>query len=209
MRYILKILPWLLLAFIVAIFWIFPFNWFGKKSVNEEVITHHSILESVESLGKLELVKYNFKEITEISEKNSAYLGIFKVPDSKALLISSGEAVGCLDLQLLKEKDIRITEDTLFIMLPKPELCYYKLNLKESKVLSVQKSVYYKDDKQLIEKAYKLAEGQIKNAALTSGILEQTKENAKSMLKPFLSKVSGKQVQFVENINEEDFLLRR
>ncbi|CAN5436889.1 hypothetical protein BH23BAC1_BH23BAC1_10780 [soil metagenome] len=205
MKIILRVIPWILFLLLIVFLWNQRPGWLfsDRQEVEEEVFNHHTLLASVEALGKLELVKYNFQEVTELSEKNRAYLGLFKVPDSKAVLISSGEAVGCIDLNLIREEDLKNTEDTLFIRLPQPELCYYKLNLNNSRIYSVDKVVYYKDDKQLIEKAYKTAENQIRNAALNSGILDQTTSNAEVILKPMLEQVSGKKVVFLHQPNRE------
>lgn len=205
MKIILRVIPWILFILLTLYLWDQRPGWLfnNQPEVHEEVINHHTVLASVEALGKLELVKYNFQEITELSEKNRAYLGLFKVPDSKAVLISSGVAVGCIDLNLIREEDLTFSEDSLFIRLPQPELCYYKLNLDNSRIFSVDKVVYYRDDKQLIEKAYKTAENQIKISALKSGILEQTANNAELMLKPMLEQISGKKVIFRHQLNRE------
>lgn len=69
----------------------------GKNEVKSTTV-HNVILEKVESLGKLELVRYKFKDIVE-HEMISQWL-----PDPKALLIVSGEAVGCIDLGKVKKK---------------------------------------------------------------------------------------------------------
>jgi hypothetical protein len=186
-------------------------TWLFNSTVDtpDEVIGHNTILESVEALGNLELVKYNFSEITELSEKNKAYLGIFKVPDSKAVLIASGHAVGCIDLNKISANDIQVKEGSLFIKLPEAEICFYKLDLDKSRIYSVEKAVYYKNEKDLIQKIYKTAEDQIKVAALNSGILEQTSNNAEIMLRPLLEQLSGKNVVFVYPLeNRETIGLR-
>lgn len=205
MRIILRILPFLIFALIILLIWmILPSGIFDKKEeAPVEVVNHNTILESVEAIGKLELVKYNFKEVTELTEKNRSYLGVFRVPDSKAVLISNGEAVGCIDLRKIGQDDIILEPDTLFIKLPEPELCYYKLDLKNSRIYSVEKTVYYKDDKKLVEKAYRLAENQIKEAALKTGILEQTSNNAEVMLKPILEQLTGRKVSFIYGVGGE------
>ncbi len=185
-KFFLKIIPiFLFIGFVILVWSFIPSNIFKSQSeAPVEVINHNTILESIEALGKLELVKYNFKEVTELTEKNRSYLGLFKVPDSKAVLITNGQAVGCINLKSIAQEDIIIEQDTLYIKLPQPELCFYKLDLNSSRIYSVEKTVYYKDDKKLIEKAYRMAENQIKNAALRSGILEQTSNNAEVMLRP-------------------------
>ena len=155
------------------------------------------VLEKMESLGKLELVKYNFKEITEYKELSREKLTILKIlgsnridPDSEAILISHGEAVGCLDLTKIKKEDITFTADTVLIVLPHPELCYYKIDLENTQLYSL-KTGYFVDEKAFVESAYEKAEEKIKEAALQTGILEQTKINAQLILKPLLQETSG------------------
>ncbi|MTI19707.1 DUF4230 domain-containing protein, partial [Fulvivirga sp. RKSG066] len=104
-RFILLILPWLLLV-----------GYLVKENLDSAETTVEiettAILQEVEALGKLELVKYNFKEITELKEISKKYLQIFQLgPDSKIALISSGEAVGCIDMTQLKLDDIRKEKD--------------------------------------------------------------------------------------------------
>lgn len=169
----------------------------------EETVTQTTVLEKVESLGKLELVKYNFQEITELTQRNNRYLGLFPAGDSKAVLISHGEAVGCLDLTKIVMEDIQMTSDTLYIHLPAAEICYYKLDLERTRIYAIEKGVYYKDEKALIEKAYKSAEKQIREAALSSGILANTTENAERILKPFLEEITGKKIIFTTKIPQQ------
>lgn len=195
MRILLKLLLWLIV--ILGFFFIVKEVWpFESETAADESITQTTILEKIEALGKLELVKYNFQEITELTQKNSRYLGIFPTGDSKAVLISHGEAVGCIDLTKIAPEDIQLAEDTLFVNIPEPEICYYKLDLARTRIYSIEKGVYYKDEKKLIEKAYKSAEKEIREAALNSGILKNTDANAEALLKPLLESLSGKKVVF-------------
>lgn len=206
LRILLRWLPLLFLVLLLAYFWRNRPSWlFGRENDRIEVIVNHNtILEKVEALGRLELVRHNFKEVTELTEKNNPYLGIFKVPDSKAILITSGEAVGCIDLTKMDLKNIKLENDSLLVVLPEPELCYYKLDLQNSRIYSVESAVYYKDEKEIIERAYKSAEKQIRMAALSSGILEQTRKNAEIMLRPILEQISGRKVYFYQQLPDEE-----
>ena len=200
-RFFLRLLPWVLA--IVAIFFLVQkvSGWFPEKEeVPQTMVTHNIVLEEIESLGKMELVRYNFKEITELSEKNKPYLLMFEVPDSKVVVISHGEAVGCIDLTKIRQRDIVEQGDTVLVRLPEPEMCYYKLDLEKTKIYSIEKQVYYKKESELAEKALRLAERQMRDAALKSGILEQTRKNAETMLKPLLENVSGKTVIFLDQL---------
>lgn len=61
-----KSLPWILLATIIFTLYLTNHWPFGKtKSTHQDVIDSTVLLERIEKLGKLELVKYNFKEVFE------------------------------------------------------------------------------------------------------------------------------------------------
>ena len=210
-RFLRLLFRWLpLLVFIAIAWWLLDskFNWF-KKEEAEPVTTvrHETVLQEIESLGKLELIRYRFKDIVELTEKNAAYLGVFDVPDSKVALITVGEATGCIDLRKINAEDVIIQGDTILVHLPEPELCYYKLDLSKSRVYSVNKQVYYKSEGKLLEKAYKKAEEQMHKAALQSGILKQTRQNAEQVLRPLLEKVSGKRIIFLDQLPPQDTTL--
>lgn len=208
LRLLVKLLPILALVFILM-YIISQFGWtFQKNNVAETSVTHNTILEKIESLGKLELVKYNFQEVTTLTERNERYLGIFPSGDSKVILISHGEAVGCIDLSKIRQEDIHLTADSLIIALPPPEICYHKLNLDKTKIYSVEKGVYYRKESELVEKAYQLAETQIKKAALDADILVKTQENALIMLTPLFEEISERKVYFSHALRTEDIQLQ-
>lgn len=202
---IIKFLPWLVLALVFFYFLNSYSGWpFGNTEEPVTEINNTTILTKIEALGKLELVKYSFQEITELTEKNSNFLGIFPSGDSRAVLISQGEAVGCMDLTKISVDDFIVRGDSFFIRLPAPELCYYKLNMEKTRIYSIERGVYYKDERKMIQKAYQMAERQIKVAALESGILEETVANSETILKPFLEGVTGKKVFFTTSVPAEN-----
>lgn len=204
-RLLLRWLPWALAMLGLYLLFKQAAGWFttNEEQAPVEVITHSIVLEEIESLGKMELVRYNFKELTELNEKNRPYLGMFDVPDSRVVVISHGEAVGCIDLAKIQGRDIVEQGDSVFVRLPKPEMCYYKLDMENTKIYSVEKQVYFKKESDLAQKALRLAERQMRNAALQSGILDQTRKNAETMLKPLLENVSGKTIIFLDPLPEE------
>ncbi len=166
---------------------------FGKQ---ETVIVHDIVLEQIENIGKLELVKYKLKDVLEYKQSRSF------LPDAKAVLIISGEAVGCIDLTRIKTADIVEKDSTLYIRLPEPELCYVKVNHQESRVYNTSNT--YFDEAKIIQSAYQAAEAQIQKAALQSNILEQTKQNAQLVLKPLLEASSRRKVVFTYELPAEE-----
>ena len=186
-RSIRIIFPWLL-AFLVGWFlWknFKPATWF--KNDEKISVSHNTILTKVEALGRLELVRYNFKDVVEYKKE------IAFIPDSRSVLIVAGEAVGCIDLSKIREQDIVFAGDSaMTVYLPKPEICYSKVDHSKSKVLLMENT--YFQDAELVDEAYKYAEKNIARSANHSGILKQTERNANQVLKPMLEAFSGRKV---------------
>lgn len=153
---------------------------------NQVETMHTVVLEQITSIGKLELVKYNFKDVVE-QEVVKIWL-----PNAKAVLIVQGEAIGCVDLTKVNIADITSEQETLVVHLPEPELCLFKIDHDKSKVYNTEYA--FTEEAKLVDQAYKQAEKQIQKSALDMGILKQTEENARKVLTPMLEKASGKKV---------------
>jgi len=149
-------------------------------------VSHNILLQEITSMGKIELVKYNFRDVVESKIKKNF------LPDAKVLLIVTGEATGCIDLTKIKVADLQELKDTVVVHLPEPEICNYKIDHSKSKVYDTQFA--FMDEAKLVDEAFQKAEVQVQQSAQSMGILEQTKESAEQMLKPFIEKVSGKKV---------------
>lgn len=186
-RSIRTFLPWLLVFLAGWFLWkkFQPGTWF--KQENQVSVTHNTILTKVEALGRLELVRYNFKDVVEYKKEYRF------VPNSRSVLIVAGEAVGCIDLSKIREQDIVFNNDsTMTVYLPKPEICYSKVDHSKSKILLMENT--YFQDAELVDEAYKYAEKNIARSANHSGILKQTERNATQVLKPMLEAFSGRKV---------------
>ncbi|SFD33533.1 DUF4230 domain-containing protein [Spirosoma endophyticum] len=148
--------------------------------------TQSIVLKEITALGKLELVKYTFKNIVEHEQVNTF------LPNANAVLIVEGEATGCIDLTRISPANITTDGDSVTVQLPKPELCGWKINHDRSRVYDTRFS--FLDDAQLVSDAYRKAEQQVKQSALNGGILDQTRRNADRMLRPLLERISGKKI---------------
>jgi hypothetical protein len=185
-KLIFLILPWLALIIISAI--LYKQCSAPKETEKEyvEVVKHNMVINKIEAIGKLELVKYHIKDIVEHTTEMDWW------PDPKVVLIVSGEVAACVDLSKVDSTDISIKQNEITVMLPAPEVCYFKVNHEDSKVYNVDDK--FLDQGKLIDKAYRQAEAQVKAAALKMGILEETKKNAQMILKPMLESFSEKKV---------------
>ncbi|CAG5069825.1 hypothetical protein DYBT9623_02562 [Dyadobacter sp. CECT 9623] len=173
-------------------------DWFGMEDKTQT--THTIVLQEISAMGKLELVKYNFKDVVE-REKVKMFL-----PNAKAVLIVQGEAIGCIDLTLVDIADISSEDEYLVVNMPEPELCVFKIDHSKSKIYNTEYA--FNEEGKLVEEAYKQAEKQIMKSAQDMGILEQTKVNARKILTPVLEKASGKKVILKFPMNTEIEKLR-
>ncbi len=186
LRRLIRLIP-LLLIIVVSIFVWEKVKGFKNPFAGGEVeVTHNALLQKITSMGKLELVKYNFRDVVESKIKKDL------LPDAKVLLIVSGEATGCLDLTKIRVADIEEGSDTLVVRLPEPEICNYKIDHSKSRVYNTEYA--FLDEGVLIDQAFRKAESEVIRNAQAMGILEQTKKSAEQILKPFLEDVAKKKV---------------
>lgn len=191
-RFIRRLLP---LLFLVGLGWFLwrkvgpAFSGLGSLAGGPEVtVTHNTVLTQVEALGRLELVRYRFKDVVEYKRRAYRFL-----PESKAALIVSGEAIGCLDLRKLRPQDVVLEGDSIVrVFLPAPELCTFQIDHSKSRVFSTENGFF--QDAQLVDEGYRYAEAQVRRSALQSGILAQTQRNAEQILAPLLRTLTGRRV---------------
>lgn len=176
----------LLIAGMVAV-WEHLRNWsFFSRFTKQDETVQTVVLQEVTELGKLELVRYRFKDIVE-HETVREWL-----PNPKAVLLVEGEAVGCIDLTKINPQDIIAEGDSLIVHLPDPEICSYKIDHNRSRVYNTEYAFF--EEANLVNAAYQQAETQIRQSAVSTGILDETRRNADQILKPLLERVSGKKV---------------
>ena len=151
----------------------------SQLTPQSEVVSNHNILiEKIESMGKLQLVKYRYSDVIEHINKTD-YL-----PDASVLLVIKADAAGCIDLSKIDSNSIKTFGDSVHITLPKAEVCYIKIDHKASKVYDTKMAFFREAD--LVDAAYKHAEEEINKQVNQSDILTQTQNNALPILKPLL-----------------------
>ncbi|OON70643.1 DUF4230 domain-containing protein [Hymenobacter sp. CRA2] len=196
-----------LLRRLVPLLFLLALGWFLWRKVSSSLsdlnplnptprvtVSHNTVLEKIEGLGKMELVRYQFKDIVEYKKSTYRFL-----PDAKVALIVAGEAVGCLDLRQVKATDVVFEGDSLVrVALPKPELCTWRVDHGRSKVYSVENGFW--QDAELVDESYKYAEANVRRAALQSGILAQTQRNAEQILRPMLETMTGRRVVLTQQL---------
>lgn len=160
-----------------------------QSTENKESITHEAVVEKIRLMGKLQLVQFQIKDIIEYKIERPMFL-----PDSKVLMMVSGEIGACVDLQKLKDTDVEPDEKGVKIFLPSPEICYTKVNHEHSKIHHKRSWMLLDDDAELLDKSYKEAEKYLNRPDVQLPALVEAEKNASQILVPIFEKIAGKQV---------------
>jgi Protein of unknown function (DUF4230) len=154
---------------------------------NETHTMQQSVLKEVVLMGKLQLVKYHFRDVVEHEIVKPL------LPNAKALLIVAGEVVGCVDLVKMNAQDIVIQGDTVVATLPAPEICVQKIDHSQSKLYNTQFAFF--EEGQLVDAAYRQAEAQLQKSAQALQIEQQTESAAGQVLRPLLERLTQRPVK--------------
>src|ERR1700722_5702282 len=128
-----RILSILVSSVIIIGFLVFLFFFIKHQfSVSRIEISDTGLVQKITSMGKLELVKYEMKDIIEQKEVHPI------LPDSRVLFLAVGEVTACIDLTKVKKSDITQKGDSVIVFLPQPEICYAKLDHEKSKVYDIR-----------------------------------------------------------------------
>ena len=116
------------------------------------------------------------------------------LPDSRILLVVSGEIAGCIDLTKLETKHIKSNDSILEITLPNPEICYYKIDHQKSKIYNATTYFMLDDETKLTQLVYQKAENYFKSDSLNQIVFKETELNAQKVLKPILENITHKKI---------------
>lgn len=160
----------------------------GKSSHQEPIyVSHEMVVQQIEEMGKLEVVKYNIQDIMEY-EKARRWL-----PNSKTSIKIVGEVIACIDLSKIEPDDIKTSGDSVSILLPMPEICNYKIDHSKSKVYNVEYGLW--ETAALIDDAYRQAEDHLYRQALKMGIADESHRNSIKVLTPILKSLGFKRIE--------------
>jgi hypothetical protein len=188
-RFLTRISATLVFTLVIIGFLIFLFFYIKHEfTTTRTEVKEDAMVSRIISMGKLELVKYAMKDVVEKKELHTI------LPDSRVLFVAVGEVTACIDLTKVKKQDITQGKDTVSVVLPKPEICYVKLDHQKSRVYDVS-GVWFPDKtRTMVEDVYKLAEQKMLTTANEMNLLGKARENAGLIFKPFLENISGKKV---------------
>lgn len=179
-----------LVPYLIVIVLTLVISWFlFRPSSENQIVENNDIsITEIKAIGKMELVKINVKDVLEYSIKRD-YL-----PDSKVLLVVSGEIAGCIDLTKIQLKDVVHSDSLIYITLPHPEICYEKIDHSRSKIYNANTYFLLDNEMALTQLVYKRAEQYFQSDSIRQIVFKETEINADKVLKPLLENISKKKV---------------
>lgn len=140
-----------------------------------------AVIKEIRSLQRLETASFTIEKIIDGGTTGNNIFQQFLFGD-KILLIAHGSVIAGFDLSQISEKDIEVKDQTLRIVLPKPQILVATLDNTQTKVYDRQKGLLNPGEKDLETNARKAAEDSIRQAACDGGILTQASDNARKQL---------------------------
>ena len=152
-------------------------------------VTHSLIVEKMESMGNLEIMKYSIQDVMEY-KKTREWL-----PNAQTVLLVQGEVVVCIDLSEMTEDKVTTSGDSIALLLPPPAICHVKIDHSQSKVYDTKYGLW--ESAQLVDEAYKHAQRELELRAEQINMTDEARKNATLLLTPMLNAMGFGRVTIV------------
>lgn len=168
---------------IVLLFsWLLIFNQNSGTTINTN---RASVIKEMRNLQRLETASFTIDKVIDGGTTGNLFQQ-FLFGD-KILLIAHGQVIAGFDFSQMSDKDISVSDKSIRMTLPKPQILVTTLDNTQTKVYDRSRGLLNPGDKDLESKARSAAENSIKEAACQGGILKQASENGKKQLTLFLT----------------------
>jgi hypothetical protein len=152
------------------------------------------VVEKIQRLSRLETVVYSLDTVVE-GDRSSPML-----PDALAgdriLLVVHGQSIGGIDLAQLKPEDVRIdaSAHSIHVTLPPSQLFVTTLDNQHTRVYARTTGLLVPVDQNLESDTRAKAQDQLQKAALSDGILDAARKNARATVTTLLYSLGFQQV---------------
>jgi len=139
-----------------------------------------AVVAKIQRLNRLETVVYSIDTVVE-GERTSPLLPDMIAGD-RLLLVVHGESIAGIDLGKLKPEDVRIdgNAQSIHVTLPASQLFVTTLDNQHTKVFARSTGLLVPVDQNLETETRAKAQDQLQNAALSDGILDAARKNARA-----------------------------
>jgi hypothetical protein len=157
-------------------------------------ISQPTVIASIQRLARLESVVYTMDKVVE-GNRSSEYLPDILTGD-KLLLIVHGQAVAGVDLSTVQAGNVQIDGRSVTITMPAAELLSVSLDNSKTRVYSRITGLLVPADPNLESDVREKAQADLRQSALSSGILNPADGNARATLTTLLHSLGFQQITF-------------
>ena len=176
-----KIYKTMLLMLIVILATISVTFFVTNKFHEQELYSASGVLEQVKDISELNTVEMYFNEIIDF--KNAKLFNNFQIPFTEKSFIFTvkSKVKAGVDLSSIDEGDIAISGKSLIIQLPNPTIT--SKEILSYKVYDEKNGLFNEVTTEDTLKALELFEKDMEEQALSSGIIEKSKENTEHIIR--------------------------
>ena len=145
------------------------------------------VVEKIQKLNRLETVVYSLDSVVEGSKSSPVFPDILGA--DKILLVVHGQSIAGIDLAKLKPEDVHIDSGdphTIHVTLPASEVFVTSLDNSHTRVYSRTTGLLVPVDQNLESETRARAQQQLQAAALSDGILDAARKNARATITTLL-----------------------
>jgi hypothetical protein len=153
-----------------------------------------AVVEKIQRLNRLETVVYSIDTVVE-GDRTSPILPDILAGD-KILLVVHGQSIAGIDLAQLKPEDVRIDAAThgIHVTLPASQIFVTTLDNQHTRVYARSTGLLVPVDQSLESDTRAKAQQQLQQSALSDGILDAARKNARATITTLLYSLGFQQV---------------
>jgi hypothetical protein len=154
-----------------------------------------SVITAIRDLARLESASYHVERVIDLRDKQTSLFGLVQGEDA-LLLVAAGDVVAGVDLTSMRTGDITIDPEgkRASLLLPPPIVFSARLDNQRTYVHSRRTDVLAERAESLETRARQEAERTLREAALTSGILDRARSNAQRTITTLVRSLGYDQV---------------
>ncbi len=150
------------------------------------------VVQKIQRMARLETVVYSLDTVVEGSHSSPVLPDL--LAGDRILLVVHGQSVAGIDLSQLKPEDVRISGGAIHVTLPPSQLFLTSLDNQHTRVYARSTGLLVPVDQNLESETRARAEQQLQQAALSDGILDAARKNARATVATLLYGLGFQQV---------------
>jgi hypothetical protein len=170
---------------------------FLSKEQPAQTTTGPVVVEGIQDLNQLATVSWKESVVITRESGGTELERIFS--GEEVTVVATGYVEAGVDLAHLGRDDVQVSEETVTIRLPEPEILSTSLDEEETRVYDRDFGLLnIRPDDALVEEARDVAVDKIEQAARDEDILDQAEQNAENGIRAFVTSLGFGEVRFAE-----------